>query len=107
MGPPSGFWYWFWWSWWWFWWSWRWFLLSSLSNGFAITFATITKPPPGPPEPPPGPPKPVPEPTRGLATRGLVPSNYFLLDLEKLFLQLDSMENLNVKKTTYFRTREN
>ena len=42
------------------------FLLNSLSSGFAITFTTITKPPPGPLEPSPGPPKPLPEPTRGL-----------------------------------------
>ncbi len=47
---------------------------SGLSNGFVITSNTIRKPPPGPLEPPPGPPKPLPEPTRGLATRGLVPT---------------------------------
>ena len=80
--------WWFWWSWWWFWWSWRWFLHSSLSNGFAITFTTVTKPPPGPPEPSPGPPKPLPEPTRGLPTRGLVPTKFYPCLLSgKLFLK--------------------
>ncbi len=53
-----------------------------VSNAFGITCATITKPPPGPPEPRPGPPNPLPEPTRGLPSLGLVPTNiwfsYFL-----------------------------
>ncbi len=45
------------------------FLYSGLSNGFASTVATITKPPPRPPEP-------LPEPTRGLPTRGVSPDRF-------------------------------
>ena len=45
------------------------------SSGKPLLLPVLKKPPPGPPEPPPGPPKPVPEPTRGLVTRGLVPTN--------------------------------
>ena len=48
------------------------------------------KPPAGPSEPPPGLPKPLPEPTRGLPTRGLVPTN-------------DPMSQLNINLIrTYF-----
>ena len=56
------------------------------SGGPGGAFTTITKPPSGPPEPPPGAPKPVPEPTRGLATRGLVPTKRIFRIFFPIFL---------------------